>query len=155
MVAEKYLRNQVEDLQGNIRVFCIVKPQLNYDHESVVSIPNEFTLKCGINSYTLDSIYGPESTVEQVIRDTKEVVQHAVDGFNVCLIAQGASGTGKTATMFGPHNTAGLLAGLLEQLDTTLASLEVGAELSLTAIEVVHEQVHDLQGSSRENLQIK
>ena len=114
MVAEKYLRNQVEDLQGNIRVFCIVKPQLNYDHESVVSIPNEFTLKCGINSYTLDSVYGPESTVESVIRDTKEVVQHAIDGFNVCLMAQGASGTGKTATMFGPSNTSGLLAGLLE-----------------------------------------
>jgi len=50
--------------------------------------------------------------------------------------------------MFGPANSSGLLAGLLEQLETILGSSEGKPELSLMAIEVVDDQVHDLQSKS-------
>ncbi len=39
----------------------------------------------------------------QVYEDTHNLIQSAVDGFNVCIFAYGQTGSGKTFTMIGDN----------------------------------------------------
>ncbi len=44
----------------------------------------------------------------QVFEDTKNLVQSAVDGYNVCIFAYGQTGSGKTHTIYGSSEAPGL-----------------------------------------------
>ena len=43
----------------------------------------------------------PDVGQEAVFEDTNNLIQSAVDGFNVCIFAYGQTGSGKTYTMIG------------------------------------------------------
>ena len=47
------------------------------------------------------------STV-QVFQDTKPIITSCVDGYNVCIIAYGQTGAGKTYTMMGTLDRPGV-----------------------------------------------
>lgn len=47
------------------------------------------------------------STV-QVFQDTKPIITSCVDGYNVCIIAYGQTGAGKTYTMMGTPDRPGV-----------------------------------------------
>ena len=44
----------------------------------------------------------------QVFDDTKPIITSCVDGYNVCIIAYGQTGAGKTYTMMGPPENPGV-----------------------------------------------
>ena len=44
----------------------------------------------------------------QVFEDTKPIITSCVDGYNVCIIAYGQTGAGKTYTMMGPTQAPGV-----------------------------------------------
>lgn len=46
-------------------------------------------------------MFMPEIGQETVFEDTNNLIQSAVDGFNVCIFAYGQTGSGKTYTMIG------------------------------------------------------
>ena len=52
----------------------------------------------------------------QVFEDTKPIITSCVDGYNVCLIAYGQTGAGKTYTMMGPPNNPGVNIRSMEEL---------------------------------------
>lgn len=67
--------------------------------------PDEYTIqvnaKHGLKEWQFDQIFMPESTQEKIFEDTNNLVQSAVDGFNVCIFAYGQTGSGKTFTIIG------------------------------------------------------
>ena len=53
------------------------------------------------NLFHFDTVFGPQSSQEQVFADTAPVISSVLDGYNVCIFAYGQTGSGKTWTMEG------------------------------------------------------
>lgn len=103
--------NLVQDLRGNIRVFCRVRPLLPFElekkYKSCIKFPEEGKLvvkdeKGGNNSFEFDQVYSPDTNQVQVSEDAAEYIQSVMDGYNVSIFAYGQTGSGKTYTMEGP-----------------------------------------------------
>ncbi|KAI0243233.1 hypothetical protein LSAT2_022049 [Lamellibrachia satsuma] len=108
-VLRKKYYNMVEDMKGKIRVYCRVRPlsksELGRGNYSVVKSPDDYTIVVdtsrGAKDFQYDTVFMPDSTQEKVFEDTNNLIQSAVDGYNVCIFAYGQTGSGKTFTIIG------------------------------------------------------
>ena len=72
-------------------------------------------------------MFNPSSSQEDVFGEISQLIQSALDGYNVCIFAYGQTGSGKTYTMEG--NTAdpkkqGMIPRALEQVFRTSQDLK-------------------------------
>merc|ERR1719440_2508214 len=58
--------------------------------------------------FLFDAVFGPEAQQAEVFDDCADLVQSAVDGFNVTIFAYGQTGAGKTHTMYGTKEEPGI-----------------------------------------------
>lgn len=94
--------NMIEDMKGKIRVFARCRPlsssELERGNSSVIKFIDEYTMELqtskGIRPFSYDQIFSPANTQDQVFEDTKNLMQSAMDGFNVCIFAYGQTGSG-------------------------------------------------------------
>merc|ERR1711994_662841 len=109
--------NMVQDLRGNIRVFCRFRPllpfELKFPHEGAVKIVDD---KGKTLPFEFDQVYTPKTTQEQVTEDATEYIQSVMDGYNVSIFAYGQTGSGKTYTMNGPKENPGVNLRALKHL---------------------------------------
>ncbi|KAK2362589.1 kinesin protein KIN-14I [Trifolium repens] len=106
------LYNMVQDLKGNIRVYCRIRPAFRAESKNVVDFIGEDgslfildpskTLKDGRKLFQFNRIFGPTAGQDEVYRDTQPLIRSVMDGYNVCIFAYGQTGSGKTHTMSGP-----------------------------------------------------
>ncbi|KAD5316898.1 hypothetical protein E3N88_16844 [Mikania micrantha] len=151
------LYNQVQDLKGNIRVYCRVRPG-RLDIQSVVDSIEEGTITIntpakygkGCRSFNFNKVFGPSATQADVFADTRPLIRSVLDGYNVCIFAYGQTGSGKTHTMTGPKDLAENSQGvnyralsdlffLAEQRKETFRY-----DVSVQMVEIYNEQVRDL-----------
>ncbi|KAK8712471.1 hypothetical protein V6N13_147711 [Hibiscus sabdariffa] len=155
------LYNQVQDLKGNIRVYCRVRPQFgaqlnslscvdNIDDRTITVLAPTKNGKEGRKSFTFNKIFSPSVTQAEVFSDTQPLIRSVLDGFNVCIFAYGQTGSGKTHTMSGPkelteeglgvnYRALGDLFELSNQRKETISY-----EISVQMLEIYNEQVKDL-----------
>ncbi|XP_043994299.1 carboxy-terminal kinesin 2-like [Gambusia affinis] len=112
------LHNTIQELKGNIRVFCRVRPledgglskhiQLAAsDNKSIMLAKTEesHTGKTGDTQknyhFSFDRVFGPPASQQEIFDEISLLVQSALDGYNVCCFAYGQTGSGKTYTMEG------------------------------------------------------
>lgn len=83
---------------------------------------------------------------EQVFADTAPVVVSVLDGYNVCILAYGQIGTGKTFTMVGSPEDRGINYRTLEELFRVASEREghFMYRISVSVLEVYNEQIRDL-----------
>ncbi|KAK4374639.1 hypothetical protein RND71_005316 [Anisodus tanguticus] len=118
LAENRKLHNEVQELKGNIRVYCRIRPFLRGQKEKqsvieyigengelIVVNPSKQG-KEGCRSFKFNTVYSPASTQAQVYSDIQPLVQSVLDGYNVCIFAYGQTGSGKTHTMTGPDGAS-------------------------------------------------
>lgn len=165
------LHNQVQELKGNIRVFCRVRPPLNSEPPSDVAqiaFPDdaeegkeisvmgpEEKSSLGVvsrrnNAFAFDHVFGPESRNADVFDEISQLVQSALDGYNVCIFCYGQTGSGKTHTM---SSLDGMIPRAVHQIYDTAKSLEEKGwtyAMEGNFVEVYNENLNDLLGKADE-----
>ncbi|XVF05987.1 hypothetical protein REPUB_Repub06bG0009200 [Reevesia pubescens] len=158
------LYNQLQDLKGNIRVYCRVRPflggQLNSlssvdnidDRTITITTPSKYG-KEGRKSFTFNKIFSPSATQAEVFSDTQPLIRSVLDGYNVCIFAYGQTGSGKTYTMTGPKELTEEDLGVNYRALSDLFLLSnqrketISYEISVQMLEIYNEQVRDLLSS--------
>ena len=164
------LHNQVQELKGNIRVFCRVRPALqsdNADHARIefpdatedskaVEIlgPEEKsslgTVTTKRNAFSFDRVFVPTSQNAEVFDEISQLVQSALDGYNVCIFCYGQTGSGKTFTM---SSEDGMIPKAVQQIYETAQSLEEKGwryTMEGSFVEIYNENINDLLGKAEE-----
>lgn len=161
------LHNQVQELKGNIRVFCRVRPVVDVEDEAAkISFPDceedskeievlgqpeksslgKITTKT--HPFSFDRVFSPKSTNADIFDEINQLVQSALDGYNVCIFCYGQTGSGKTFTMSSPD---GMIPRATRQIYDTAKSLkEKGWTYSMEGsfVEVYNENINDLLGKA-------
>lgn len=130
MRLEESLRRQIHntllELKGNIRVFCRVRSvipsdkmsgqltHLNFVGENTIQVAKPGVVDMSLNEsvmgtgrgpskmeFSFDHVFGPNSSQQDIFSEIRQMVQSAIDGYNVCIFAYGQTGSGKTYTMEG------------------------------------------------------
>jgi kinesin family protein C1 len=160
MVRRK-LHNCIQELKGNIRVYCRVRPSLpNEDEDSAIrcrpdgSSVDIRSAGASPKSFQFDKVFSPAATNADVFDEISQLVQSALDGYRVCIFAYGQTGSGKTYTMEGPaRGTAssrmqdGMIPQAVNQLFESAEKLKPnGWTFSLSAqfLEIYNEAIRDL-----------
>ncbi|XP_060080344.1 uncharacterized protein LOC132559734 [Ylistrum balloti] len=103
--------------------------------------------------YCYDSSVEPSSPAfasqELVFQDLgTEVLQAAFEGYNACLFAYGQTSTGKTYTMMGGQEDAGLIPriceGLFSHVDNFVDQDNLSFHVKISYLEIYNERVRDL-----------
>jgi len=152
--------NQLQELRGNIRVFCRVRPLLPFEldqgYRSCVTFPEEGQLIVHqadkksddiIEHYfEFDQVYNPDSTQAVACEDTTEYIQSVMDGYNVSIFAYGQTGSGKTFTMMGPAENPGVNRRALGALFKTVKEREgmYDYHIMLSIFEIYNNEPRDL-----------
>ncbi|KAL8213653.1 UNVERIFIED_CONTAM: hypothetical protein K2H54_067924 [Gekko kuhli] len=169
----RFLHNTVQELKGNIRVFCRVRPLLPCEKQAqkgmghlcfppddnralVLSKAEESHVgrerKDDITyEFNFDRVFPPSSSQEEVFEEIALLVQSALDGYHVCIFAYGQTGSGKTYTMEGPEDlapsTAGMIPRAVQQVFRAARQMEAkGWKYQFTAnfLEIYNESLRDL-----------
>ncbi|KAK0659587.1 Kinesin-like protein klpA [Lasiodiplodia hormozganensis] len=164
------LHNQVQELKGNIRVFCRVRPpsetevpqaaEIAYpdagkdSKEVVIQGPQQKsamgTITQSTSPFTFDRVFGPGSQNAEVFDEISQLVQSALDGYNVCIFCYGQTGSGKTYTM---SSVDGMIPRAVRQIYETAQGLEEKGwryKMEGQFVEVYNENLNDLLGRAEE-----
>lgn len=151
----RLLFNEIQELRGNIRVFC----RCRYDDsdECVLRFhENEEEVTCLSSQgrerkFEFEKVYSPDTTQEKVFQDTCPIITSCADGYNVCIIAYGQTGAGKTYTMSGPRDNPGVNIRSIKELFSIMKSRDkIDYTMTVSMVEVYNESVYNLLASPTE-----
>ncbi|OJJ47311.1 hypothetical protein ASPZODRAFT_151816 [Penicilliopsis zonata CBS 506.65] len=165
------LHNQVQELKGNIRVFCRVRPPLpcdpvtsiaeieypdaSDDAKEISVLGPEEKSSLGVvskknNNFSFDRVFNTGTQNAEVFEEISQLVQSALDGYNVCIFCYGQTGSGKTHTM---SSNDGMIPRAVHQIYETAKNLEdKGWRYTMEGnfVEVYNENLNDLLGNPDE-----
>ncbi|CAN0907821.1 Kinesin-like protein KIN-14L [Linum grandiflorum] len=169
----RLLYNMVQDLKGNIRVYCRVRPSFNTrasnaievvgDDGSLVIIDPSMPTKDGRRHFQFNQVFGPRASQENVFDHVQPLIRSVMDGYNVCIFAYGQTGSGKTYTMSGPPGGSTKELGInylalndLFQMSDRRKDV-INYDIQVQMVEIYNEQIRDLlaEDSSATKLEIR
>jgi len=161
VMQRKLLYNKLQELRGNIRVFCRCRYDKNADNVFTFTSDEDISVVSAAGqkkTFRFDRIFSPSSTQEEVFQDTLPLITSCVDGYNVCIMAYGQTGAGKTYTMMGTDKDPGVnIRAILELLRVCEERTKVHYSMCVSMVEVYNETVRDLlsENSSSRQLNIQ
>ena len=164
----RVLFNKYQELKGNIRVMCRVRPAIGEGEgdkagmsfpddktsaEIVLSGPEEKSSLGQISRkqhpFEFDRVFSPSSHNEEIFGEISQLVQSALDGYNVCIFAYGQTGSGKTYTMSSEDGMIPRATHMIYDTVTKLKEKSWDYTLEGSFVEVYNEDLNDLLTSGR------
>ncbi|QEU61772.1 Kar3 [Kluyveromyces lactis] len=151
------LHNEIQELRGNIRVYCRIRPPLENEVQDISHIHvSNFDNRNGSQAiqiskedrnskFLFDKVFSTNASNRDVFEEVGQLIQSSLDGYNVCIFAYGQTGSGKTYTMM--NDPDGVIPMTLDHIfDWTRLLKERGWDYSFEAqfIEIYNEQIVDL-----------
>ncbi|XP_032693083.1 kinesin-like protein KIF25 [Lontra canadensis] len=173
----KVLHNRLVELKGNVRVHCRIRPLLPSDEELDGRASRDSLASAGVvhavddetvlvrwdrpahrsihKTYSFERVYGPAESQQVVFADVCPLLTSLLDGYNVCILAYGQTGCGKSYTMLGPRSKdergdLGIVpraAGELFRLISENPSRSLKVDVSI--VEVYNNDILDLLAKER------
>ncbi|KAL7942870.1 P-loop containing nucleoside triphosphate hydrolase protein [Trichoderma barbatum] len=159
----RVLFNKYQELKGNIRVMCRVRPPLGNSEGQVAQLayPDDKTsaeiLVAGPEEksslgvvqrknypFEFDRVFAPEIQNNEVFDEISQLVQSALDGYNVCIFCYGQTGSGKTYTMSSPDGMIPRATHMIYDTVTKLKEKSWDYSLEGSFVEVYNEELNDL-----------
>ena len=170
LTRRRKLHNTLQDLKGNIRVMCRVRPLLYHevkklgakDSSDWLQIPEECMITAAneeankISSYEFDRVFAPKEGQDVVFEEVSQLVVSAMDGYNVAILAYGQTGSGKTYTMEGVGGNEGITYRSIQEIFTVMKERADAYqyEVSMTIVEVYNEKIRNLLDKRAEKLDL-
>ncbi|XP_025997106.1 protein claret segregational isoform X2 [Solenopsis invicta] len=178
----RILHNNIQELKGNIRVFCRVRPRTLKEIEQMkalctISFIDDCTIEVnksdgsdaiscsgklrGIKQeFSFDKVFTPNASQEDVFQELSLLVQSALEGYNVCVFAYGQTGSGKTYTMEGECGlqTEGMIPRTVRHIFEEMKQFELlGWKYRIEAsfLEIYNEHIIDLLDSQQKIHEIR
>ncbi|XP_053318937.1 kinesin-like protein KIFC3 [Spea bombifrons] len=143
----KLLYNQLQELRGNIRVFCRCRrddgkgEHLEFPSNEEILVNHNGSKK----KFRFDKVFEPQCTQEDVFEGTLPIIRSCVDGYNVCILAYGQTGSGKTYTMMGNEEKPGVnIRSIRELLRICQGRERIKYTIKISMVEIYNETVWDL-----------
>ncbi|TWU77635.1 kinesin-like nuclear fusion protein [Metarhizium rileyi] len=159
----RVLFNKYQELKGNIRVMCRVRPAITDDvpTEAGISFPDEKTSaeiviqgpeeksSLGVVSrknypFEFDRVFAPSIQNEEIFGEISQLVQSALDGYNVCIFCYGQTGSGKTYTMSSEDGMIPRATHMIYDTMTKLKEKSWEYMMEGSFVEVYNEELNDL-----------
>ncbi|KAJ4302063.1 kinesin-like nuclear fusion protein [Collariella sp. IMI 366227] len=159
----RVLFNKYQELKGNIRVMCRVRPVLDSSEgdEAKLAFPDTKTSaqidvtgpeeKSSLGVVTrkmipfeFDRVFDPSVHNEEVFGEISQLVQSALDGYNVCIFCYGQTGSGKTYTMSSPDGMIPRATHMIYDTITKLKEKSWTYTMEGSFVEVYNEELNDL-----------
>ena len=110
--------------------------------------PKKQLLGGGGSRYFFDAVHGPDSTQSDLFQHVHDLVHSARGGMNACILAYGATGSGKTYTMQGTASAPGLVPLAVDALfamsDGAPSHSAPAASYRVTVVELYNDKISDL-----------
>ncbi|KAH8685242.1 kinesin related protein 1 [Ilyonectria robusta] len=159
----RVLFNKYQELKGNIRVMCRVRPALGNGEgeEANMSFPDEKTSseivlagpeeRSSLGNVTrknypfeFDRVFIPGTQNDEIFGEISQLVQSALDGYNVCIFCYGQTGSGKTHTMSSPDGMIPRATHMIYDTITKLKEKSWEYTMEGSFVEVYNEDLNDL-----------
>ncbi|KOX74885.1 Protein claret segregational [Melipona quadrifasciata] len=176
----RVLHNAIQELKGNIRVFCRVRPRtpnelgkamcnMNFIDECTIEVgkfDGSDSVSCSgrpratKQEFSFDKVFPPTASQEDIFEELALLVQSALEGYNVCVFAYGQTGSGKTYTMEGLPGLEkeGMIPRTVRHIFREMKEFQLlGWEYRIEAsfLEIYNEHIVDLLDSQTKTHEIK
>lgn len=144
--------NKILEIKGCIRVFCRVRPYLLTERRRIhqpISVESEkIVVRSGGSrkDFGFDKVFPQEASQDDVFVEVAPILRSALDGHNVCILAYGQTGTGKTFTMDGTDDSPGIVPRVLKEIfrQSSVFDSTTSFTFSLSMLEVYLGNLRDL-----------
>jgi len=151
--AEKHRRrvhNAIEDLKGQVRVYCRVRPlnskEIEQGDSQALRVVDSMRLEVPRSgTFAFDGVFAPGSQ-EDIFEDCRDLIQSVADGHNVTIFAYGQTGAGKTYTLYGTPEQEGIASRAIRELFKLVDALRNKHSVTITGsmYELHRNQLTDL-----------
>jgi kinesin family protein C1 len=155
------MHNLMQEMKGNIRVCCRVRPLLSESDMSLTPSSAAHRVSLGYNgenyNFEFDKVFSTDAMQEAVFEEVSQLVQSALDGYKVCIFAYGQTGSGKTYTMQGDKKSWGVIPRSLQQILQSADQMRAKGWTWLfqaSFLEVYNEGIRDLLQKGSEPQQV-
>jgi kinesin family protein C1 len=159
----RILFNKYQELKGNIRVMCRVRPLLGdvEGPEAKLQFPDEKSwtqidvtgpeeksslgaVTRKVTPFEFDRVFNPQVHNEEMFGEISQLVQSALDGYNVCIFCYGQTGSGKTYTMSSADGMIPRATHMIYETITKLKEKSWRYSMEGSFVEVYNEELRDL-----------
>lgn len=159
----RYLHNKLEDLKGNIRVYCRVRALIKDESNTIplqsdpyITFPDAHSIRvCHLPNkrdltFELNHVFTHTDDQNLVFEEVDPLISSVLDGYNACIMAYGQTGAGKTYTMLGSETEKGVIPRAIHSIFDKIRGRigDYDYQVCLSIVEIYNEQVRDLLSSN-------